>query len=33
MKSKTYVLHHPIKDYHITILLKIQYILPHLITF
>ena len=29
---KTYVLHHPIRDCHINILLKIQYILLHLIT-
>ena len=29
---KTYVLHHPIRNYHINILLKIQYILSHLIT-
>ena len=28
---KTHVLHHPIRDCHINILLKIQYILLHLI--
>ena len=33
MRCKTHVLHHSISDYHISILLKIQYILPHLITF
>jgi len=33
MWCKTYVLHHPIRDYHINILLRIQYILPHLITY
>ena len=32
MGCKTYILHHPIKDCHINILFKIQYILPHLIT-
>ena len=30
--GKTYVLYYPIKDYHIIILLEIQYILPHLVT-
>ena len=30
---KTHVLHYPIKNYHISILLKIQCILPQLITF
>ena len=29
---KTHVLHHAIRDCYISILLKIQYILPHLIT-
>ena len=29
---KTHDLHHPIRDWHISILLKIQYILTHLIT-
>ena len=33
MGCKTHVLHHLIIDCHIDILLKIQYILPHLLTF
>ena len=32
MGCKTHVLHHSISDCHIGILLKIQYILPYLIT-
>ena len=32
MSVKTHVLYHPIKDCHINLLLKIQYIPPHLIT-
>ena len=32
MGYKTHVLYHPIKDCHISILLKIKCILPHLIT-
>ena len=33
MGCKTHILHHQISDCHISILLKIQYILPYLITF